>query len=165
MSDILNRVETALNDCNYKYNTVQNFKWYEYHILTELPYDLFLRVSPRLEFVRIHNWIALEKETVTEKWTSLLNFCNITSRNCFLKAILYPDGIDISYIIPDGAGDALGRLIINVLYDFFMYFDHDLLSKALETDEDLYLYEEEKIKKDMEESKNRYKRHIESDEV
>ena len=156
MSDILKSVETALNDYNFKYTTVQNFRWREYHLLTELPYDLFLRVSPNLEFVRIHYWIALEKETVKEKWTRLLNYCNITSRNCFLKAILYPDGIDISYIIPDGAGDALGRLIFNVLYDFFRYFDHDLLSKALETDEDLYLYEEEKIKKDMEESNNRY---------
>ncbi len=160
MSDILNRIETTLNDCNYKYTTVHNKGWYEYHLLNDMPYDLFIRVNTSTEFVRIHYWIALEKETVKEKWTRLLNYCNITSRNCFLKAILYPDGIDISYIIPDGAGDALGRLIINVLYDFFMYFDHTLLSKALETDENLYIYEEEKIKKEMEESKNRHKKQV-----
>lgn len=158
MSDILKRIETTLNDCNYKYTTSQNKRWYEYHLLNDMPYDLFIRVNTFTEFVRIHYWIALEEEIVTKKWTRLLNFCNITSRTDFLNAKLYQNGIDVSYTIPEEAGDVLGRLIVDVLYGFFMHFDHDLLSKALETDEDLYLYNEEKIKKEMEEIRNRHKK-------
>ncbi len=77
-----------------------------------------------------------------------------------MNAKLYQDGIDVSYTIPEEAGNVLGRLIVDVLYGFYMHFDHDLLFKALETDEDLYLYNEEKIKKEMEEIKNRHNKQV-----
>lgn len=127
-------------DCEYK--VVQNEIWNEINISGQSGRFYTIRCNKRNNIVRIHYWMPLENCIVESKRNRLLQACNITNREMFLKARLFPDGIDIIYEIPEGAGVSVAEIVIDVLYSFEKSIDQKLFDLAISTDEDLYNYYE-----------------------
>lgn len=103
--------------------------------------------------------MPLDEDIVKSKNNRLLQVCDITNREMFLKARLFSDGIDIIYEIPERAGESAANIVSDVLCSFEMYIDQKLFDLALTTDEDLYHYYEKRERKLHEEIKKKIEEH------
>lgn len=138
-NSVVTRITRALEEKEIEY-TVRDVGYYEI-VLRERPDATFLitcRHSESMKFVRLHWFIPIDPETVASRKGRLLEACDVTNREMFLKARLFHDGVDIMYEIPESAWDIAEQVVLDVMYFFYTRINAELFRKAIESDEDLY---------------------------
>lgn len=138
-NSVVPRITRALEEKDYKY-TVRDNGYYEI-VLEDRPDATFLiacRHTELMKIVRLHWFIPIDPETVALRKGRLLEACDVTNRQQYLKARLFHDGVDITYAIPESAWDIAEQVVLDVMYFFYTKINAEIFRKAIESDEDLY---------------------------
>ena len=138
-NSVVTRITKALEENDIEY-TVRDTGFYEI-VLKDQPdasFFIMCKHSELTKIVRVHWVIPIDPQIVASRKGRLLEACDITNREMFLKTRLFHDGVDILYEIPESAWDIAEKVVLDVLYFFYTRIDPELFRKAIETDEDLY---------------------------
>ena len=141
-NDAVNRIVRELDRCNYDYTVSDDRSSYNIYIkdTPELKFFIRCRHSELNKIIRIHWVLPVHSNQIRVKRKRLLEACDITNREDFIKAKILDDCVDITYEIPESAWEIAEKVVLDVMYYFHMRIDNTLFDKAINTEEDLYQY-------------------------
>ena len=111
---------------------------------------IVITASPGTGIVKVRTRLEVSPDLLTKKRGRLLEACNVINKVYFLKATVDAEGVRFSYEIPAGGiTNGLKYVVANVLHFYRTEIDRELFRLALETDDDLDRYFDEKMEREV----------------